>query len=300
MEENQEKKYSLIQTTPSFNSDDEYINVDTNVEMTYLDYSSLPFRQVIDVVTFSPNGEHIATYASKEGKLVIWQIKNRGLLYEERTINKIEPIWHSNPMTTDLKPRDYWEYRKSFVSSFTQKLQMTNIDFALSNDGKYVALSLIKLPQDEEDLTAFELVHPPPNKATKFYTYIVKRPRDRPIFRRYLMRLTGTIKFTEDSESFVICNVENNNFTSQANEINFIYVISTDSWKIRHKLVINNFTDTLQVIPHPWSQINTVKNSLLPGHFIFVEQVRIKVKLVKFFNKNKKYIYIFLFPFFSN
>ncbi|PKK64465.1 hypothetical protein RhiirC2_869283 [Rhizophagus irregularis] len=275
MEENQEKKYSLIQTTPSFNSDDDYINMDTNVEMTSLDYSSLPFRQVIDVVTFSPNGEHIATYASKEGKLVIWQIKNRGL-YEERAISKIEPIWHSNPMSTDLKPRDYWEYRKSFVSSFTQKLRMTNIDFALSNDGKYVALSLIKLPQDEEDLTAFELVHPPPNKATKFYTYIVKRPRDRPVFRRYLMRLTGTIKFTEDSESFVICNVENvennNNFTSQTDEINFIYVISTDSWKIRHKLVINNFTDTLQVIPHPWSQINTVKNSLLPGHFIFVEQ----------------------------
>ncbi|GBC04372.1 hypothetical protein RclHR1_05640015 [Rhizophagus clarus] len=274
MEESQEKKYSLIQTPSSFNSDDE-IDVNTNVvEMEPLDYSSLPFKQVIDVVTFSPNGEHIATYASKEGKLVIWQVKSRGLLYEEeeRTIDKIEPLWHSNPNTTDLKPREYWEYRKSFVSSFTQKLRMTNIDFALSNDGKYVALSLIKLPQDEDDLTAFELLHPPPHKATKFYTFIVKTSRDRPIFRRYLMRLTGAIKFTENSESFVVCNVENNNFTSITNEINFIYVISTDNWKIRHKLVINNFTDTLQVIPHPWSQINTVKNSLLPGHFIFVEQ----------------------------
>jgi hypothetical protein len=277
MEENQEKKYSLIQTPPSFNSDDDYVDVGTSVEMTSLEYSSLPFKQVIDVATFSPDGEHIATYASKEGKLVIWQLKNRGLVFEEteRTINKIEPVWHSNPMTTDLKPRDYWEYRKSFVSSFTQKLRMTNIDFALSNDGKYVALSLIKLPQDEDDLTAFELVHPPPNKATKFYTYIVKRSRDRPVFRRYLMRLTGTIKFTEDSESFVICNVEHNNFISQINETNFIYVISTDNWKVRHKLVIDNFTDTLQVIPHPWSQINTIKNSLLPGHFVFVEQVRI-------------------------
>ncbi|RIA84384.1 hypothetical protein C1645_417056 [Glomus cerebriforme] len=275
MEEYEDKKYSLIQTTPSPNTNYDDMDIDTTIEMISLEYSSLPFRQVIDVATFSPNGEHIATYAAKEGKLVIWKITNReGILFEEEetVISRIEPIWHSNQNTTDLKPRDYWQHRESFASSFTQKLKMTNIDFALSNDGTHVALSLIKLPQDIEDPIPFEMVHPPPNKATKFFTYIVKTTRDRPIFRRYLMKLTGTIKFTKDSKSFVICNIEHNNFISPADEINFIYVISTDNWKIRHKLVVDNFSDTLQVIPHPWSQINTVKNSLLPGHFIFVEQ----------------------------
>src|SRR5438034_8531339 len=102
MEENKENKYSLVQTTPPLSTEDDYINMDTSVEMTSLEYSSLPFKQVIDVATFSPNGEHISTYAAKDGKLVIWQIKYRGgLLYEEeRAINKIEPIWHSNQTTT--------------------------------------------------------------------------------------------------------------------------------------------------------------------------------------------------------
>jgi hypothetical protein len=251
-------------------------SLDTRIEMSPLEYSSLPFKQVISVATFSPNGEHIATYAAKEGKLVVWKITNRGVLVEEgeSVINRIEPLWHSNQNTTDLKPRDYLKERGSFATSFVQKLKMTNIDFALSNDGKFVALSLIKLPQDDLDPTAFELVHPPPDKANKFYIYVVKTANDKPVFRRYLMRLTGSVKFIEDS--LVICNVEHNNFTSQTNDINFIYVISTDHWGIKHKLVVDSFSDTLQVIPHPWFQIRTVKNSLLPGHFIFIEQVRIK------------------------
>src|ERR1051325_4591852 len=183
----QEKKYSPLIGENSGNNTDDIINEkieassDTRIEMTTtLEYSSLPFKQVIDVTTFSPNGEYIATYAAKEGKLVTWKITNRGVLVEEEeaVINRIEPLWHSNEMTTDLKPRNYWIDRGSFVSSFKQKLSMTNIDFALSNDGKYVALSLIKLPQDEEDPGAFELVHPPPNKAKKFYTYIVKIVQD--------------------------------------------------------------------------------------------------------------------------
>src|SRR5581483_5351227 len=181
------------------------------------EYSSLPFKQVIDVITFSPNGEHIATYAAKEGKLVTWKITSRGVLVEdeESVISRIEPLWHSNQTSTDLKPRDYLEERGSFVSSFKQKISMTNVDFALSDNGKFVALSLIKLPQDDKDPVAFELVHPPPNKAKKFYTYIVKIAQDRPVFRRYLMKLTGTIKFTENCKSFIICNIEHNNFISQ-------------------------------------------------------------------------------------
>src|SRR6266498_2337045 len=209
MEEFQEKKFSyepLNQVTISSSGDnikimDEKteISSDVDIEMTQID-SSLPFKQVIDVATFSPDGKSLATYASKEGKLVMWKITER-----------IEPIWHSNPMSTDLKPRDYLEQRESFASSFTQKKFMTSIDFASSNEGKYVALSLIKLPRDENPL-AFQLVHPQPDKPTKFFTYIVRTGRDRPIFRRYLMKLTGTIKFTEDNESFIICNVEHNNF----------------------------------------------------------------------------------------
>ncbi|CAG8522154.1 14720_t:CDS:2 [Funneliformis mosseae] len=269
MEEIQEKKNTST-STPGSSKDvfDEKV-VDTKIEIPQI--SSLPFKQVIDAATFSSNGKFLATYASKEGKLVIWHVPD--IRFDETfvTSRRLEPIWHSNPMTSDLKPRDYMEQRESFASSFTQKISMTNIDFALSNDGKYVALSLVKLPQDRNQL-AFELVHPPPDKCTKFYTYIVRTARDRPVFRKYLMKLTGTIKFTEDKESFIICNIEHNNFDPQNEENNCIYVISTNHWKIRHKLIIDNFSDTLQVIPHPWSQMKIVKNSLLPGHFIFVEQ----------------------------
>ncbi|CAI2176069.1 3494_t:CDS:2 [Funneliformis geosporum] len=273
MEEIQEKKHSYEKlTSPGSSSNDDVLDekmVDTMIEIPQI--SSLPFKQVIDAATFSPDGKFLATYASKEGKLVIWKVSDKRFEETVVTSHRLEPIWHSNPMKTDLKPRNYMEERESFASSFTQKILMTNIDFALSNEGKFVALSLVKLPQEGRQL-AFELVQPPPDKYTKFYTYIVRTALDRPVFRKSLMKLTGTIKFTEDNKSFIISNIEHNNFDPQNEENNCIFVISTNHWKVQHKLIIDTFSETLQVIPHPWSQMKIVKNSLLPGHFIFVEQ----------------------------
>src|SRR4051812_36759357 len=117
MEEDQEKKLSIIpeiEAKPGSSIENDIISgngeaSDTRIEVS-LEFSSLPFKQEINVATFSPKGEYIATYAAKEGKLVIWKVPKRGgLVEEEESVrNRVEPIWHSNQTTTDLKPRDYW------------------------------------------------------------------------------------------------------------------------------------------------------------------------------------------------
>src|ERR1044071_3918860 len=87
MEEGQEKKVSIILSPkigakPGGSTEDDIISektedsLDTRIEVPPLEFSSLPFKQVINVATFSPSGEYIATYAAKEGKLVIWKVSN--------------------------------------------------------------------------------------------------------------------------------------------------------------------------------------------------------------------------------
>ncbi|RHZ59939.1 hypothetical protein Glove_360g133 [Diversispora epigaea] len=216
----------------------------------------------IDACVFSPNGEHIATYSSEQGKIQIWK-------FDEEENSQL--FWQSGPLHSGLKPRDYWQKRKSFAPAFPSGIYMSNVDFALCNDAKFVALSAIKLPQDENEPTPFELVNPPHNRRDDvLYTYVMKTQQFRPVFRRDLIKLKGSIKFTDDGESFVACNVEHDYLNS--NEGNFVYVFSTNHWRVQHKLIVNVFAASLRVIPHPWIQIKIVKSALLQGYFVFIEQ----------------------------
>ncbi|CAG8650969.1 1324_t:CDS:2 [Gigaspora rosea] len=56
--------------------------------------------------------------------------------------------WQNND--TILKPREYRIEKTSFDTSNNSKQIMSNVDFALSNKGSFVALSTIRLPQEFE------------------------------------------------------------------------------------------------------------------------------------------------------
>ena len=88
-----------------------------------IDIDPPPPRQV-DACTFSPDGNHLATYSAAEGVITIWNVAT--LKKKKKTYN-----WQNNDSL--LKPREYRVKKTSFDSS---KQMMSNVDFALSNKGK--------------------------------------------------------------------------------------------------------------------------------------------------------------------
>ena len=88
-----------------------------------IDIDPPPPRQV-DACTFSPDGNHMATYSATEGIITIWNVA---------TLGKKEKTYHWQNNDTLLKPRAYRVKKTSFDSS---KQMMSNVDFALSNKGK--------------------------------------------------------------------------------------------------------------------------------------------------------------------
>ena len=80
----------------------------------------------VDACTFSPDGNHLATYSATEGIITIWNVAT--LVRKRKTYD-----WQNND--TVLKPREYRVEKISFDSSKNSK-QMSNVDFALSNKGK--------------------------------------------------------------------------------------------------------------------------------------------------------------------
>ena len=80
----------------------------------------------VDACTFSPDGNHLATYSATWGVITIWNVA---------TIEKREKRydWHNRGIV--LKPREYRIEKTSFETSNNSK-QMSNVDFALSNKGK--------------------------------------------------------------------------------------------------------------------------------------------------------------------
>ena len=98
-------------------------NNDTRID---IDPQKSPPRQV-DACTFSPDGNHLATYSATEGIITIWNVdtlKKKGKTYD----------WQNND--TVLKSREYRVEKISFDSSKNSKQMMSNVDFALSNKGK--------------------------------------------------------------------------------------------------------------------------------------------------------------------
>jgi hypothetical protein len=113
-----------------------------------------------------------------------------------------------------------------------------------------------------------------------------------------LVNLKGPIKFLGDSQSFVVCNSEYDEWQElEDGRRNYIYVWSTHHWRIVRKIVLDTFALCLQMvsasrrscvlsyrmktitsayvqIPHPWTQVAVLKSVLLDGFFLFVEQVR--------------------------
>src|SRR6185369_4219295 len=78
----------------------------------------------VDACTFSPDGNHLATYSATEGIITIWDVDT--LEKKEKTYD-----WQNNG--TVLKPR---VQKISFDSSKSSKQMMSDVDFALSNKGK--------------------------------------------------------------------------------------------------------------------------------------------------------------------
>ena len=91
-----------------------------------IDPQKPPPRQV-DACTFSPDGNHLATYSATEGIITIWNVAT--LKKKEKTYD-----WQNND--TVLKQREYRVEKISFDSSKNSKQMMSNVDFALSNKGK--------------------------------------------------------------------------------------------------------------------------------------------------------------------
>ncbi|CAG8531442.1 10140_t:CDS:2 [Paraglomus occultum] len=70
--------------------------------------SSLPTPETIDACTFSPDGNHLATYSGAEGKITIWSVD------ELQQGHQLQPSWVSTKNTT-LIPRQYLKKTKSFA-----------------------------------------------------------------------------------------------------------------------------------------------------------------------------------------
>ena len=81
-----------------------------------------PSKQV-DACTFSPDGNHLATYSATEGVITIWNVA---------TLEKKGKSYHWQNNDSLLKPRPYRVKKTSFDTTQI----MTNVDFALSNEGK--------------------------------------------------------------------------------------------------------------------------------------------------------------------
>ena len=97
--------------------------IDTRID---IDIQKTPPRQV-DACTFSPDGNHLATYSAAEGIITIWNVdtlEKKGKTYD----------WQNNK--TALKPRAYRVKKASFDTLNNSKQMMSNVDFALSNKGK--------------------------------------------------------------------------------------------------------------------------------------------------------------------
>ena len=90
--------------------------------------SSEPTSESIDACTFSPDGNHLATYSGAEGKITIWSVD------ELRQGHQLQPTWVSTKNTI-LNPRQYLKKTKSFAPLFTYEQNMSDVDFALSNGG---------------------------------------------------------------------------------------------------------------------------------------------------------------------
>ena len=86
-----------------------------------------PTPRQVDACTFSPDGNHLATYSASEGIITIWDVAT--VDRKEKTYN-----WQNNDSL--LKPRAYRVEKTSFNSSNDSKQMMSNVDFALSNKGK--------------------------------------------------------------------------------------------------------------------------------------------------------------------
>ena len=91
--------------------------------------SSEPTPETIDACTFSPDGNHLATYSGAEGKITIWSV-------DELQRGQLQPSWVSTRNTT-LKPRQYLKKTKSFAPLFTYEQNMSDVDFVLSKGGKW-------------------------------------------------------------------------------------------------------------------------------------------------------------------
>ncbi|CAG8545549.1 14516_t:CDS:10 [Acaulospora morrowiae] len=260
------EKSSRIENTFDQNEPwDNYLRNDVSIEVSINSIDD-PEKQRVDACTFSPNGKHLAAYFSEQGKILIWKVDK---LMEGENVTT---FWHSKTATTDLMKRPYWQKRKSFAPAFLLERNMTDVDFALSNDAKFVALSAIKLPQDEHDPEPFELFIPPLGVKDKIFTFVVNTLEEKPVLQNDLIKSKGSIRFTQDDESFVVCNVEYDYLNVSEYKGNFIYIFSTRSWKVKHKLIIDTFSASLRVIPHPWIQTKIVRNSFLQDYFVCVEQ----------------------------
>ena len=80
----------------------------------------------VDACTFSPDGNHLATYSATEGIITIWDV---GTLEKKKKTYD----WQNNG--TVLKLREY-RVEKISDSSKSAKQMMSDVDFALSNKGK--------------------------------------------------------------------------------------------------------------------------------------------------------------------
>ena len=91
-----------------------------------IDPPNPPPRQV-DACTFSPDGNHLATYSATEGMITIWNVA---------TLKKKEKAYDWQNNDTVLKLREYRVEKTSFDTSNNSKQMMSDVDFALSNKGK--------------------------------------------------------------------------------------------------------------------------------------------------------------------
>ena len=110
-----------------------HIDIDT-------DPTQKPPPKHVDACTFSPNGRHLATFSATEGIITIWNVDQ--LEKKEKTY-----YWQNND--TVLKSRKYRVEKMSFESPENSKRMMSDVDFALSNEGKADYILSLKISRHQ-------------------------------------------------------------------------------------------------------------------------------------------------------